>query len=156
MFDRTDDHTRAAQARARTATPSEPARGPARGDVSAQPGSAQPGSDQPGFAAVVAHARDATAAARALGESASGIWRSAQDVLQRQVEERPAATLGLAAGLGFLVAGGLATPAARAAMRLGGRAALALVVRELLMESRDGSDGDGADADARVDADDGR
>lgn len=94
------------------------------------------GSELESLAELLTCARDARDAARTLGASAAGMWRSANALVEQQVVERPGVALGVAAGLGFVVAGGLATPAARAVLRVGSRAALGLVLRELILEAQ--------------------
>lgn len=81
---------------------------------------------------VLTHAQHAHAAACALGHSATAFVRTTHSLLEHQVRERPAAALGVAAGVGFVVAGGLSSPAARSLVRFGSRAVVGFVVQELI------------------------
>src|SRR4051812_30970553 len=53
------------------------------------------------------------------------------DLLRRHVERRPYVAVGVAAAVGFVVAGGLAAPALRGVARLAARLALAAATRKL-------------------------
>lgn len=64
-------------------------------------------------------------ALRNLFESAELFSRHANGFLTRQAEERPQALLACAAGLGFVVGGGLASRAGAMLVRASGRLALA-------------------------------
>lgn len=83
---------------------------------------------------VVERARDATVAAGLLVRSASDAAELANAAMRTQLATHPAVTLGAAAGIGFVVAGGLASPAGRVLLRLGARVALGLAVKRLVDE----------------------
>ncbi|MDP2342327.1 MAG: hypothetical protein Q8O67_15335 [Deltaproteobacteria bacterium] len=75
-------------------------------------------------AAILASGRVATAAA-------SECVRAAGVVVQRHLIERPYVSVGVAAGVGFLVAGGFASPMGKSLLRLGTRFAFGAATRQL-------------------------
>lgn len=77
--------------------------------------------------------RATTAAAAALALSAGECLRAAGQLAQRQLNERPYATVGVAAGVGFLVAGGFAAPLGRSLVRFGAKLAAGAATRSLAM-----------------------
>lgn len=88
---------------------------------------------------LLARARDAREAATELAASAGDTLRYANAMVRRQLEEHPAATLGVAAGVGFVLAGGLASPVARSLVRTGTRVALGIALRQLVVAARQSS-----------------
>ena len=71
--------------------------------------------------------RDAEALAGSVQEAAGQIENS----VAAQMRERPWRTLGLAAGAGFVIGGGLATRTTRLLLAIGGRLAFTMMVQEL-------------------------
>jgi ElaB/YqjD/DUF883 family membrane-anchored ribosome-binding protein len=102
---------------------------------------------------LLARAKEAKEAASLLSSSASDTLRFAGAVVKRQLEEHPVATLGVAAGVGFVVAGGLASPAARTFVRTGARIAIGLAIRQVIVEARR-RQGGGAQQEGADDFDD--
>ena len=80
---------------------------------------------------VRASVRETRDAAVLLGESASNSARATAAAMHNQLQTRPYLTLGIAAGVGFVVAGGLASPALRGLVRVGGRFAFAALTSKL-------------------------
>ena len=70
---------------------------------------------------------DAQALAAALQDATNGVQR----YLTEQVEQRPFSTLGLAAGIGYALGGGLSSRLTSVALGAATRLAMALVAREL-------------------------
>jgi hypothetical protein len=54
--------------------------------------------------------------------SVSALYQSAHDELERQTRQSPYVTLGIAAGIGFVVGGGLASPLGQSLLRASFRA----------------------------------
>jgi hypothetical protein len=70
---------------------------------------------------------------REVSDLASSVQDAAGEVrrsLATQLEERPYATLAIAAAAGYVLGGGLATRMTRTLLAIGGRLALALLVQE--------------------------
>lgn len=88
------------------------------------------------LADLIARARDARDAAGELAASAGDTVRFAGAVVRRQLEEHPVATLGVAAGVGFVLAGGLASPAAKTLVKTGARIAVGVALRQLVVQAR--------------------
>jgi hypothetical protein len=69
-------------------------------------------------------ARDARAvkeAARGAASSMNDLYHVSQEFLERQTRERPYAVLGIAAGIGFVFGGGLASRFGGVLLSIGGR-----------------------------------
>jgi ElaB/YqjD/DUF883 family membrane-anchored ribosome-binding protein len=93
------------------------------------------GADDVALADVMSRAKEAVAAATMLRSSAADVFHIASRVVRKQLEEHPTRTLGIAAGVGFVVAGGLATPTARTVVRTGARLAIGLAARQVIAEA---------------------
>lgn len=74
----------------------------------------------------------ACASAVALAENTADTARAASAALRVHLAERPYATLAVVAGVGFVVAGGLAAPATRGVAQMGVRIALTALARKLV------------------------
>jgi len=70
--------------------------------------------------------------AGSLMQTVSGAAQDVSSYVQTQLRERPYATLGAAAGLGFILGGGLSPRALRLLVRTGGRMATNYALREML------------------------
>lgn len=81
--------------------------------------------------AVIDSGRAAKDAASALAASAGDTVRAATAVAKRQLAERPYTTIAVAAGVGFLVAGGFASPVGRRLVRWSARLAIGAATRQL-------------------------
>jgi ElaB/YqjD/DUF883 family membrane-anchored ribosome-binding protein len=73
--------------------------------------------------------------------SVNALYRAANDELQRQTSESPYVALGVAAGIGFVVGGGLASPLGQALMRASFRAFGGTVLQTVLHASAEGVEG---------------
>lgn len=87
---------------------------------------------------------DATADALAIKEAAleaassvSGFYQVSHDFLEHQTKERPYAVLGTAAGLGFILGGGLASRLAGVLLAVGGRVLANQVLENSLNDDDD-------------------
>jgi hypothetical protein len=78
----------------------------------------------------VADIKDATKEA---ASSVSSLYRVGYGFLERQAKERPYAVLGTAAGVGFILSGGLATRLAGMLLAAGGR----ILATQLIESSSD-------------------
>ena len=76
-------------------------------------------------------ARATARAAAVLAHSAHESVRAASTAVRHQVAQRPYLTLGVAAGVGFIVAGGLASPAMSGLLRAAGKLAVAAATRKI-------------------------
>jgi hypothetical protein len=83
--------------------------------------------------------RDDDAALRVVADEAvrsvSALYRAMNDDLQRRTSESPYVALGIAAGIGFVVGGGLASPIGQALMRASFRAFGGTVLQSVLNAS---------------------
>jgi len=73
--------------------------------------------------------------------SANALYRAMNDELQRQTSESPYVALGIAAGIGFVVGGGLASPLGQALMRASFRAFGGTVLQTVLNASAQSGEG---------------
>lgn len=83
------------------------------------------------LAAILSSGRAAKDAAAVLATNATECVKVAGVIAQRNLAERPWVTMGVAAGVGFLVAGGFASPVGRSLMRWGTRFAFGAATRQL-------------------------
>lgn len=74
----------------------------------------------------------ACGSAAALAGNAADTARAASAALRTHLAERPYTTLAVVAGVGFVVAGGLAAPATRSVAQMGVRLAVAALARKLV------------------------
>jgi len=68
---------------------------------------------------------------RSLAGSARGVARGWQELLAEELERRPYATLAVAAGVGYVLGGGLPTTLIRALIGFGGRLAIERALAQL-------------------------
>jgi ElaB/YqjD/DUF883 family membrane-anchored ribosome-binding protein len=73
--------------------------------------------------------------------SANALYRAVNDELQRQTSESPYVALGVAAGIGFVVGGGLASPLGQALLRASFRAFGGTVLQTVLHASAEAVEG---------------
>jgi ElaB/YqjD/DUF883 family membrane-anchored ribosome-binding protein len=78
--------------------------------------------------------------------SANALYRAVNDELQRQTSEAPYVALGVAAGIGFVVGGGLASPLGQALLRASFRAFGGTVLQTVLHASAEAVEGHNSSA----------
>lgn len=91
----------------------------------------RPAADPAPPAGIVDAARTSRDAAVLLAHSVADGGRITARVVREQLEQRPYLTLAVVAGAGFVVAGGLTTPAVRSLANVGTRFAIAAASRKL-------------------------
>lgn len=91
---------------------------------------------------------------RSLAGSARGVARGWQELLAEELERRPYATLAVAAGVGYVLGGGLPTTLIRALIGFGGRLAIERALAQLAvsgsMSRRESTTRDDDDHQARA------
>ena len=78
------------------------------------------------------HSRQVRAEATELASALTATVSELEGYLREELTQRPYATLGIAAGMGFVLGGGLASPIGRTLIRMAGRAALSRLVQSSL------------------------
>lgn len=93
--------------------------------------SSGPGPQFRGARSLADHGRQIQHDAHALGAAMQDATTSVEGYLTAQVTRRPYGTLGIAAGIGYALGGGLASPLSMALFGAATRLAMALAAREL-------------------------